>query len=64
MGSEALPDREALGVPPKAATEWLELRHVLETFGPVACHTGDPAAWTSGRHLGRDIARGAASGAR
>ncbi len=32
-------------MPDKAAGQWLALREVLETVGPVACQTSDAEAW-------------------
>jgi len=60
MGTAQLPEREPWAVPPKAAAEWIELTHRLEEVGPVACQTGDPAAWWPKRY---EMNRAAVNGA-
>ena len=49
---QAVPDRNLWAVPRRAAAEWLRLFRSLSEAGPVACETGDVAAWwPDSRHL-------------
>ena len=49
MGPGASPDH-SWAVPPQAEAEWLELQHVLDKAGPVACQTEDASAWWPDRY--------------